>query len=190
MSEPGNASALPAGAPPAKPAPPPARALPDEGDLAAWVEGAEVPVVGALFEQLDLARFDLLVTQVRKEELLPQHWQVIAARSTQLDDADFDRLAEVRRLERRLGEDALFRRRAGALCIGWRELGGKRPGLWEAADFFAAWRRILQHRRELRPYDLLTALRDVWRDHPLPRGREQLAILWSCLVQVRKVTKK
>jgi hypothetical protein len=188
MSEPGNAPALPAGAPPAKPVP--ARALPHEGDIAAWVEGAEVPLVGAVFEQLDVARFDLLVTQVRKEELLPQHWQVIASRPTQLDDAEFDRLAEVRRLERRLGDDELFRRRASALRVGWRELGGKRPGLWEAADFFAAFRRILQSRRAVPPYDLLTALRDVWRDHPLPRGREQLAIFWSCLLQVRKATKK
>ena len=185
MSEPGNAPATPA-----KPVPVPARALPDEGDIAAWIAGAEVPVVGALFEQLDVTRFDLLVTQVRKEELLPQHWQVIASRQPQVEDAEFDRLAEIRRLERRLNDDDLFRRRAGALRVASRELRGKRPALWEAADFFAAYRRILQNRREVPPYDLVSALRDVWRDSPLPRGREQLAIFWNCLVQVRKATKK
>jgi hypothetical protein len=189
MSEPDNTPAAPAGPPPAKASPAAPRPLPDEGDLAAWIAGEEVPVVGALFEQLDVARFDLLVTQVRKEELLPQHWQVIA-RSTAPDDAEFDRLPEVRRLGRRLGDDDLFRRRAAALRAAWRELRGKRPALWEAADLFAAYRRILQHRREVAPYDLLTALRDVWRDSPLPRGREQLATLGACLRQVRKATKK
>lgn len=152
--------------------------------------GAEVPVVGALLEQLDLARFDLLVTQVRKEELLPQHWQVIAQRR-EPEEAEFDRLAEIQRLRRRCGDDdELFGRRAGALRAAWRELGGKRPGLWEVADLLAAFRRVLQHRRPVEPYDLLTAARDVWRDSPLPRGREQLAVLWNCLLQMRKVTKK
>jgi hypothetical protein len=183
MSEPQSAPAAAA----AKPAP--SRPLPNPDDIAAWMAGDEVPVVGAVLEQLDVARFDLLVTQVRKEELLPQHWQVIAHRR-EPDEDEFDRLAEIGRLRRRHRDDELFARRAGALRAGWRELGGKRPGLWEVADLLAAFRRILQHRRAVEPYALLTAARDVWRDSPLPRGREQLAVLWNCLVQMRKVTKK
>ena len=67
---------------------------------------------------------------------------------------------------------------------------GKRPGLWEAADFYAAYRRLLQQKIAVPAYELLTALRDVWRTGTLPRGKEQLAIQWHCLVQARRVTKK
>ncbi|MGE5233146.1 MAG: hypothetical protein ACM3OB_03470 [Acidobacteriota bacterium] len=176
MSEPQKTTAPPA---------PAARPLPSEADVAAWAAGAELPVVGALLENLDVAKYDLLQAQIRKEELLPQHWQVLTARPAPAE-ADFDRLPEVERLRARGAGEA----RVEALRWGWLELRGKRPGLWEAADVFAAFRRILQNRRPLKPYDFLTAIRDVWRDLPLPRGREQLAILTSCLVQARRVTKK
>ena len=35
-----------------------------------------------------------------------------------------------------------------------------------------------------------TAVRDIWRDSGLPFGKEQLEILWACLVLIRKNTKK
>ena len=38
--------------------------------------------------------------------------------------------------------------------------------------------------------DLLSAVRDVWRNLDLPRGRESLEVLWTCLVFVRGKTKK
>jgi hypothetical protein len=194
MSEPGpSAPAAPAAKPqpaprPAPPAAPP-RPLPDEAAIAAWVAGEEVPLVGALFEQLDLAKFDILTAQVRKEELLPQHWQPITLRGAPPPE-EFERLPEVGRLRVRYKDQELARRRLAALRVAWEELRGKRPALFEAADLFAAFRRILQHKREVVPYDLLTAVRDVWRDLDLPRGGEQIAIFWNCLVQVRKVTKK
>jgi len=171
------------------PPPPVSRPLPSEADIAAWAAGSDLPVVGALLESLDVAKYDLLQAQIRKEELLPQHWQVLTARPAPAE-ADFDRLPEVERLRARDAASPQGEARVEALRWGWLELRGKRPGLWEAADVFAAFRRILQNGRPVKPYDFLTAIRDVWRDLPLPRGGEQLAILTSCLVQARRVTKK
>jgi hypothetical protein len=102
----------------------------------------------------------------------------------------FEELPEVGRLRVHYRDHALARRRVDALLAGWRALRGKRPGLWEAADFYAAQRRLLQQKSPVVPYDLLTALRDVWRTSTLPRGREQLLVMWHCLVQARRVTKK
>jgi hypothetical protein len=170
------------------PAPPP-RALPTEADIARWAAGEEVPLVGALFETLDVAKFDLLVTQIRKEELLPQHWQPLTNRLLP-DDTVFEELAEIGRLRIAYRDHDLARRRLDALRAGWRALRGKRPALWEAADFFAALRRLLEPRQVVSPYDLLSGLRDVWRTSTLPRGREQLLVMWHCLVQARRVTKK
>ncbi len=164
---------------------PTVRPLPSEEDIAAWAAGADLPVVGALLENLDVAKYDLLQAQIRKEDLLPQHWQVLPTRPAP-PEAEFERLPEVERLRARGASEA----RIAALRWGWQELRGKRPGLWEAADVFAAFRRILQNARPVVPYDLLTAIRDVWIELPLPRGREQLSILESCLVQARRVTKK
>ena len=180
----------PADPQPAAPKPSPtARALPGEADIARWAEGEEVPLVGALFELLDVAKFDLLVTQIRKEELLPQHWQPLPTRAAP-PDATFHELPEVGRLRVHYRDHELAQRRLEALAAGWRALRGKRPALWEAADFFAALRRLLQQKVNVSPYDLLTALRDVWRTSTLPRGREQLLMMWHCLVQARRVTKK
>jgi hypothetical protein len=179
----------PAAAPAAKPPAPPPRPLPSEADIGRWAEGEEVPLVGALFELLDVAKFDLLVTQIRKEELLPQHWQPLPTRAAP-EDSIFEELPEVGRLRVHYRDHALARRRLDALGAGWRALRGKRPALWEAADFFAAFRRLLQQKTAVTGYDLVTALRDIWRTSALPRGREQLLVMWNCLVQARRVTKK
>lgn len=201
MSEPTEVSSAPeAPAPPppekpapaARPAPPPAappRALPSPEEIAAWIHGADLPTLGALFEGLPVAKFDALVMQVRKEELLPQHWQVLSDH-TPPDDLEFERLAEVGGLRVRYKNQELSRRRIEQLRYGWREMGGRRPAIWTVADLFAAMRRIIDKKRPVDWNELLTAIRDVWRDVNLPHGREQIEVLWACLVQVRKVTKK
>src|SRR5688572_10448743 len=86
------AAAKPAAKPAAAAAP--ARPLPAPEEIAAWIAGEDLPVLANLFDGLNVARFDVLVMQVRKEELLPQHWQVITAREAP-DDLVFDRLPEV-----------------------------------------------------------------------------------------------
>ena len=75
-----------------------------------WIAGAEVPAVGGLFSRLNLKTFDALVMQIRKEELLPQHWQVISAKSAP-PDLEFDGLAEVGRLRLRHRDQEASRRR-------------------------------------------------------------------------------
>lgn len=202
MSEPTEVSSAPeAPAPPppekpapaaARPAPPPAappRALPSPEEIAAWIHGADLPTLGALFEGLPVAKFDALVMQVRKEELLPQHWQVLSDH-TPPDDLEFERLAEVGGLRVRYKNQELSRRRIEQLRYGWREMGGRRPAMWTVADLFAAMRRIIDKKRPVDWNEFLAAIRDVWRDVNLPHGREQIEVLWACLVQVRKVTKK
>jgi len=177
--------------PPAKaaaPAPPP-RPLPTLEDISAWVHGADAPLVGALFEGLNVTRFDTLVMQVRKEELVPQHWQVITDH-TPPDDLEFHRLAEVGKLRVRYKDQELARRRIEQLLLGWRELGGRRPALWSVADLLAAMRRLIDKARPVQWHEFLSAVRDVWRDHELPFGKEQLEIWWACLALIRKNTKK
>ena len=180
-----------AATPPARPAAPatPARPLPSQEDIADWIHGADVPLVGAPFEGLNVARFDGLILQVRKEELIPQHWQVISDRPAP-DDLAFDRLPEVGGLRIRYKDQALARRRLAPLRLAWGELGGRRPAMWTVSDLFAAMRRLYEHNAKVDWTDLLTAIRDVWRDLALPHGQEQLEVLWACLAQVRKVTKK
>jgi hypothetical protein len=52
---------------PGKPAPPPAaaaapaRALPSPEEISAWVHGADLPTLGALFEGLPVVKLDALV---------------------------------------------------------------------------------------------------------------------------------
>ncbi len=186
----GAPAAPPPKAPPAAAQPaPPARALPTAGDVAAWIGGAEVPLVGALFAGLNVAKFDTLVAQVRKEELLPQHWQVIAKHGVE-DEAAFDRLSEVERLRRRYSDPSLARPRLEGLRAAWRELRGKRPALWTVPDLMAAMRRIIDKKLVVDLYDLLAATRDIWGDLTLPHGREQLDMLWNCLELIRAKTKK
>jgi hypothetical protein len=178
---------------PGKPTPAPAaaaaRSLPSPEEIAEWIHGAELPTLGALFEGLPVAKFDALVLQIRKEELIPQHWQVISHRG-ELDDLEFERLPEVGRLRVRYKNQELSRRRVHQLLYGWRELAGRRPAMWTVPDLLAAMRRIIERGHPVDWTDFLTAQRDVWRDLELPHGREQLEILWNCLVQVRKSTKK
>ncbi len=172
----------------AAPAAPP-RPLPSQEDIADWIEGRDVPLIGALFEGLNVARFDALVMQVRKEELVPQHWQAISDRAVP-DDLTFERLPEVGALRVRYKNQELSRRRIAPLRLAWRELAGRRPAMWTVADLFAAMRRLYEHNAKVDWTDLLTAVRDVWRDLELPIGREQLEVLWSCLALIRKNTKK
>ena len=166
------------------------RQLPSQEEIANWVQaGEDLPTLAALFDQLPLARYDILVAQIRKEELLPQHWQVISQRTIPEEEV-FEELSEVRRLRSRYAEDGLAERRLGALEVGWQELAGKQPSLWTTPDLFAAMRRIIDRQRQVDLHDLLSAVRDVWRDQTLPRGREQLDMLWACLAFVRQKTRK
>jgi len=182
------APAAPAAARPAAPAAP-VRPLPSQEDIADWIHGRDVPLVGALFEGLNVTRFDALVMQVRKEELVPQHWQAISDRAVP-DDLTFERLPEVGGLRIRYKNQELSRRRIAPLRLAWRELAGRRPAMWTVADLLAAMRRLYEHGAKVDWTDLLTAVRDVWRDLELPIGREQLEVLWSCLALIRKNTKK
>lgn len=185
------AKPVPAAKPAVKAAAPagPPRPLPTDEDISAWIHGEDRPLVGALFEGLTVKTFDTLVMQVRKEEMLPQHWQVIKDH-TPPDDLEFNRLGEVGKLRVRYKDQELSRRRLAQLVWGWRELGGRRPALWTVSDLFAAIRRILEKGRPVVWHDFLSAIRDVWRDLELPHGQEQLEVLWGCLVLIRKNTKK
>ena len=177
---------------PGKAAPPaaaPARALPSPEEIGEWIHGAELPTLGALFEGLPVAKFDALVLQVRKEELIPQHWQVLTDPVPE-DVLVFERLPEIGRLRVRYKNQELARRRVAQLFWGWRELRGKRPALWSVSDLFAAMRRIIERKHPVDWTEFLTAQRDIWQDLTLPFGREQLEVLWNCLVLIRKATKK
>jgi hypothetical protein len=181
-------AAAPAPAKAAAPAAPP-RALPSDEDIAAWIHGADVPVIGAVFEGIDVKRFDALVMQVRKEELVPQHWQVLSSH-TPPDDEVFNRLPEVGALRVRYKDQELSRRLLSQLRYGWMEMGGRRPALWTVPDLLAAMRRIYDKKHPVNWTDFLTTVRDIWRNSDLPFGREQLEILWACMVLIRKNTKK
>ncbi len=183
----------------AKPAPPPAtkpkppakapRELPSPAQIAAWVEGADLPSLSNLFNLLNTKLFDATIMQIRKEELLPQHWQVISSLRVP-EDEEFERLAEVGRLRLRYKDREVSRRRLENLKVAWRELRGRRPSLWTVPDLFAAMRRIIDKKLAVDFHELLSATRDVWRDLSLPQGEEQLEILWACLAFIRKKTKK
>jgi hypothetical protein len=167
----------------------PLRALPSDEDISAWIHGADVPTIGAVFEGIDVKRFDALVMQVRKEELVPQHWQVLSSHAVP-DDMVFNQLPEVGRLRVRYQDQELSRRRLHHLRFGWMELGGRRPALWTVPDLLAAMRRIYEKKHPVDWTELLSAVRDIWRGSDLPFGKEQLEILWACLVLIRKNTKK
>jgi len=205
---PAAAEAAPAGAEPAaaepapaedsetaaaeKPAPKPAepaRDLPTAEDLAAWIAGGESTKIGTLFEELPLKRFDAFNAQIRAKELLPQHWQVLAATDVP-DDAVFEGLPEVGHLRARYKDQEKARRNLGAMKIAWRELRGKRPGLWQVPDLLAALRRIIDKGIEVDFHDLLDAVRDQWLASTLPMGRVQLDTLWAVLDLVRAGVKK
>ncbi len=168
---------------------PPARVLPSAEDLAAWAAGAEVESIGTLFEGLKLARYDAFCAKIRNKEILPQHWQVITADEAPGGEV-FDGLPEVGNLRVKYADQELARRRLGAMKIAWRELRGKRPGLWQVGDLVAALRRIIQKEIEVDIYELLSGTRDLWRGMTLPMGKEQVEILWAAIAVIREGTKK
>jgi hypothetical protein len=161
--------------------------LPSEEEVAAFIHGEEVPDIGNLLAGLTLQKFDALVMQVRKEELLPQHWQVITA--VLKDTGEFEQLAEVGRLRVGYKDQELSRARIANLKLGWIELAGKRPSLWNVSDLFAALRRLIEKKVAVDWGHLLHAIRDVWASLTLPHGREQLMVLWNCLVVIRQKKK-
>ena len=177
-----------AAAPAPKPKPEP-RELPSEEEIAAWVGGADLPSLANLFNILVLKKYDALVMQIKKAELVPQHWQVITSTESP-DEATFEALPAVKKLRRGYRDQALADRRLAALKTAWVELRGLQPSMWATSDLFAAMRRIIDKRIEVDFHDLLSAVRDVWRNLDLPRGQENLEILWTCLVFVRGKTKK
>ncbi len=174
--------------PPPKPKPAP-RELPTMEGIAAFIDGEDYPLINALFNQLVLPKFDGLYAQIKKEEILPQHWQVITARGVDSDVA-FEDLKIVHRLRAGYDDEEVAAARLAALEIAWEELRGKNPALWTAQDVFHAMRRILEKKRPIDHHELLSAVRDVWSGMTLPHGREQLEQLWACLAFVRKKTKK
>lgn len=180
---------------PAAPKPaPPARELPDVDAIGDWIAGGDLPSLAALFQMptgapLPLAKFDALGMQIKKEELLPQHWQVVHDHRIP-DDSLFDGLAEAGRLRLTYRDQELSRRRLSNLKLAWRETGAKQPSLWSVPDLWAALRRLIDKKVDFDVYELLCAVRDVWRGMTLPHGREQLEILWACLAFIREKTKK
>lgn len=179
-----------AGKPPAADSPAEkVRVLPSQTEIAQWVEGEDLPSLGALFSGLPVARFDTLMMQVRKEELLPQHWQVIGDR-TLPDRQIFESYPEILRLEAASASSPAARGQMGALHVGWQELAGKQPALWTTSDLFVVVRRILERELPVDFTELLSATRDVWKGLTLPHGRDQLETLWACLDLIRQKTKK
>jgi hypothetical protein len=177
-------SASPEGAPVAA-----ARVLPSREEIAAWAQGTDLPSLGALFSELPVAKFDALVMQIRKEELLPQHWQVIGDRT--LPDATvFESYPEIARLQAVATDSETAGRQVAALRTAWQELAGKQPALWTTSDLFVALRRSIERDLPVDYNDLLTATREVWRGLTLPHGRAQLETLWACLDLIRQKTKK
>ncbi len=165
------------------------RPLPSQEEIALWVTGEDLPTLGALFSELPVARFDALMMQIRKEELLPQHWQVIGDR-TLPDPAVFESYPAIARLRAASAHSETARGQMEALRIGWQELAGKQPALWTTSDLFVALRRIIERGLPVDYTDLLSATRDVWRDLTLPHGKDQLETLWACLDLIRQKTKK
>ena len=159
-----------------------------------WAQGEELPLLAALFQMptgapLPLAKFDALGMQIRKEELLPQHWQPLSDH-TPPDDSLFEGLAAVKRLRATYDDPALAERRLAHLKLAWRELAGLQPSLWSVPDLLAAMRRLIDRKVEFEPYELLSVARDLWSGMTLPFGREQLEILWACLALIRSKTRK
>ena len=165
------------------------RALPSQAEIARWAEGEDLPTLGALFSELAVERFDALMMQVRKAELLPQHWQVIGDR-TLPDQRVFESYPEIVRLQAASGHSETARRQMDALRIGWQELAGKQPALWTTSDLLVALRRIIERDLPVDHDALLSATRDVWKGLTLPHGKAQTETLWACLNLIRQKTKK
>ncbi len=173
--------------PPPKPTPP-VRVLPTQEEIADWYDGADCESIDNLFNNLVIMRFDILVMQIRKEELVPQHWQILE--NVEVDEELFDRLPEIGALRVLYKNQELARTRTEALRVAWRELRGKRPNLWTVPDLLAAMRRIIDKKLEVDFHDLLSASRDIWANMTIPFGQEQREILWAVVSFARKKTKK
>jgi len=173
--------------PPPKPAAPP-RVLPSQEEIADWYAGADCESIDNLFNNLVVMRFDALGMQIKKEELLPQHWQILE--DVEVDEAVFDTLPEVAALRSRYADPEVARARIEAVRVGWRELRGKRPNLWTVPDLMAAMRRIIDKKLGVNFHDLLSAARDIWANMTIPFGQEQSEILWAVVSFVRTKTKK
>ncbi len=185
-TEPTEAAAPPA--PPPKPKPP-ARVLPSQEEIAGWVAGEDLPSLELLFNLLNTKLFDAKVMQIKKEELLPQHWQVISKLEAPPDE-EFDGLGVVKRLLDAAPNTEVGEERVAAVKVAWQELRGKHPSLWNASDVFGAMRRIIDKKLDVGFHTLLSAVRDIWRSSDLPQGREQLEVLWACLAFIREKTRK
>ena len=173
--------------PPPKPAAPP-RVLPSQEEIADWYAGADCESIDNLFNNLVVMRFDALGMQIKKEELLPQHWQILE--DVEVDEAVLDTLPEVAALRSRYADPEVARARIEAVRVGWRELRGKRPNLWTVPDLMAAMRRIIDKKLGVNFHDLLSAARDIWASMTIPFGQEQREILWAVVSFVRTKTKK
>ena len=159
---------------------------PSPGHLERWLQGEEVPEIGALFARLDFARLEAAAVSVPvPEPTTPRRAPAVSRRGLP-EDLKFHRLPEIGALRVLYKNQEVSRRRVNALHFGWRELGGKRPAEWTVAELLQVLRRdALAAGRQADPADLLTAARDVWRTLEPPQGRERLEELGRALKRLR-----
>ncbi len=157
------------------------RPAPEE--IAAWLRGRDLPHLGRLFDGLTAADIEGLAARLRGERLLPgpPTWATGAAPR---DPLAFDRLPEVGRLRVRYKNQELSRRRLAQLRLVWEEMGGRRPADWTVADLFTAMPGIVRRGRPVDWTELLSALRDTWRDLEPGEARERLTLLGRCLTRI------
>jgi hypothetical protein len=159
---------------------------PTPEEITAWLRGRDLPNLGRLFDGRTAADLEGLAARLRGERLLPglASWSTGAAPR---DPLAFDRLPEVGRLRVRYKNQELSRRRLAQLRLVWEELGGRRPADWTVADLFTAMPGIVRREGRGRPVDwteLLSALRDIWRDLEPGEARERLTWLGRCLTRI------
>lgn len=159
------------------------RELPTPEEITAWLRGRDLPQLGRLFDGLTAADIESLAARLRGERLLPgpQAWATGAAPR---DPLAFDRLPEVGRLRVRYKNQELSRRRLAQLRLVWEELGGRRPADWTVADLFTAMPGTVRRGRPVDWTELLSALRDIWRDLERREARERLTALGRCLTRI------
>ena len=172
---------------PGKPTPPSGAAapgaVPGPEEIVAWLRGRDLPHLGRLFDGLTAAEAERLAADLRRERLLPgaATW---AAGAAPRDPLELDRLPEIGRLRVRYKNQELSRRRVAQLRLVWEQLGGRPPADWTVADLFTAIPRILESGRPVDWTELLSALRDIWRDLEPREARERLTLLGRCLTRI------
>ncbi|HVR98086.1 MAG TPA: hypothetical protein VMW27_15820 [Thermoanaerobaculia bacterium] len=175
---------------PGKPTPPSGveapSVLPGPEEILAWLRGRDLPQLGRLFDGLTAGEVQALAADLRRERQLPglASW---AAGVAPRDPMALDRLPEIGRLRVRYKNQELSRRRVAQLRLVWEELGGRPPADWTVADLFTAMPGIIERGERGRPVDwteLLSALRDVWRDLEPREARERLTLLGRCLTRI------